>query len=404
VPLTPPPPGYQWISPCGSSVPIPVVPGTGDPSLVSLDISDDETTIDPESGQSYTYGQIREMFENTPDLIDAVESERTIPPFPSFISWPTLQTVEFLNEYYALSNLHSDWSKSKLMSVALWHVWKNELHFTLDIVGMVPVIGEAADIVNGGIYFLDGDQISGAFSIASAIPVYGWLSTGGKWVKKAITAIPVSSIPGGVQVFRAIKTAKGAVRMIKLPVDAFTHTALNTIAAIKPADNTLSNISRTLVDQLSHRIKPISQSLKSKIDDIVANGDALGNKTEALSDEIFDTNGFSKIDGKFGSNNGFDGIYIKTSTSNNVESIIINEAKQVGTAGNIKLDITQTKGAQMSDTWIDGTISEMRNNADQTIRDLGNLLNTNRNRITKTVTAVDKVNAEIVILKLTTYR
>ncbi|GAB1464264.1 hypothetical protein [Pedobacter sp.] len=95
-----------------------------------------------------------------------------------------------------------------------------------------------------------------------------------------------------------------------------------------------------LVD--NQRIKPIIhvtlQSLKSKIDDIVQNGDALGTKTEQLCDDIFETNGFVKHDAKIGSNNGFDGFYIKKDGAGNVQEIIIKEAKQVGTAGNIKLN------------------------------------------------------------------
>jgi hypothetical protein len=89
----------------------------------------------------------------------------------------------------------------------------------------------------------------------------------------------------------------------------------------------------------TNSIAPLSgTSVKSKVDDIVQNGDLTGAKTEALSDEIFQTEGFVKQPSTFGSNNGFDGVYIKKDASGNVEEIIINEAKQVANGGNIKLN------------------------------------------------------------------
>lgn len=136
--------------------------------------------------------------------------------------------------------------------------------------------------------------------------------------------------------------------------------------------------------------------------DIINNGDFNGAKTEALSDEIFQTEGFVKQPSTFGSNNGFDGVYIKKDASGNVEEIIINEAKQVGSSGNIKLNgQTSNKGPQMSDAWIQQTIDEMMLNPN--LAALGNLLNLNRGLITKTVTGVDKSKGEIVIIRLSNY-
>ena len=128
----------------------------------------------------------------------------------------------------------------------------------------------------------------------------------------------------------------------------------------------------------------------------------LGTKTEDLCDEIFQTNGFVKQPSKFGSNNGFDGVFIKYDANNNVQEIIINESKQVASAGNIKLNgRTPNKGPQMSEEWIGQTIDEMKGNPSLSI--LGNLLDVNRSKITKTVTAVDKSAREIVVLKLSNY-
>ena len=136
----------------------------------------------------------------------------------------------------------------------------------------------------------------------------------------------------------------------------------------------------------------------------MANGDALGTKTESIADDILGTDGFVKHDSKFGSNHGFDGVYIKHDANGNVQEIIINEAKQIGTAGNIKLNgVTVNKGPQMSDLWVRQTIEEMRSHPTSSISDLGTVLFNNPSKIRKTVFGVDKATQEMVILKLSGY-
>jgi RHS repeat-associated protein len=59
----------------------------------------------------------------------------------------------------------------------------------LDVVGMVPVVGEAADLVNAGIYAARGDYTSAALSAAAMVPFAGAAATGAKLVNKAVGAI-----------------------------------------------------------------------------------------------------------------------------------------------------------------------------------------------------------------------
>ena len=130
----------------------------------------------------------------------------------------------------------------------------------------------------------------------------------------------------------------------------------------------------------------------------------MGTKTEALCDELFATNGFTKYPSKYGSNNGFDGVYIKMNGST-VEEIIINEAKQISATGAMKLNPQSSSGlgAQMSDSWISQVILQMQNNVDQDLKNLGNLLDQNISKIKKTVTGVDRSTGEIAILRLNNY-
>ncbi|SES45126.1 T7SS effector LXG polymorphic toxin [Psychrobacillus sp. OK032] len=59
----------------------------------------------------------------------------------------------------------------------------------LDIVGLIPVVGEVADGVNGVIYSARGDALNATLSFSAMIPVVGMASTGGKLAVKGSKAI-----------------------------------------------------------------------------------------------------------------------------------------------------------------------------------------------------------------------
>ncbi|MFG3001542.1 polymorphic toxin-type HINT domain-containing protein [Streptomyces sp. NPDC048340] len=80
-------------------------------------------------------------------------------------------------------------------------------HTALDVAGMVPVIGEAADLANGIWYAAEGDWKNAALSVASMVPVAGAAIAGtrvgvkvAKAVSKATTKVtkasPVSKVSG----------------------------------------------------------------------------------------------------------------------------------------------------------------------------------------------------------------
>ncbi|MEH6658596.1 hypothetical protein [Leeuwenhoekiella marinoflava] len=70
----------------------------------------------------------------------------------------------------------------------LWEASKDVVHITLDGIGLIPVAGEAADLINGGLYTLEGDGVNATLSFASAIPVADWVATGSKYAIKIVDA------------------------------------------------------------------------------------------------------------------------------------------------------------------------------------------------------------------------
>lgn len=72
--------------------------------------------------------------------------------------------------------------------------WSVVGHTILDLLGMVPVIGEAADGLNGLWYLAEGDHINAGISFGSMLPIAGWFVQGGKWVKRAFTADELATL------------------------------------------------------------------------------------------------------------------------------------------------------------------------------------------------------------------
>jgi len=62
------------------------------------------------------------------------------------------------------------------------------VHTALDVVGMIPVVGEVADGANALIYLAEGDGVNAALSAASMLPVGGQAATAAKWGKKGVEA------------------------------------------------------------------------------------------------------------------------------------------------------------------------------------------------------------------------
>ncbi len=63
------------------------------------------------------------------------------------------------------------------------------VHGTLDVAGMVPVIGEVADGVNAGLYAAQGDYLNAGISLAGMWPAGGQAVTGTRLAVKAGTGI-----------------------------------------------------------------------------------------------------------------------------------------------------------------------------------------------------------------------
>jgi len=80
----------------------------------------------------------------------------------------------------------------------------------LDIVGLIPVVGEIADIANAGISLARGDYTGAALSLVSAIPFVGYLGTAGKIGRHGTKAVVEGSVKTSKEVVE--RTAREAAQ------------------------------------------------------------------------------------------------------------------------------------------------------------------------------------------------
>ncbi|MFF6784174.1 polymorphic toxin-type HINT domain-containing protein [Streptomyces sp. NPDC012510] len=74
--------------------------------------------------------------------------------------------------------------------------WSDIGHAALDVVGLIPVVGEVADLANCGWYAAEGEYVDAALSCASAIPFAGYGATAAKVAKygdEALEALDTAS-------------------------------------------------------------------------------------------------------------------------------------------------------------------------------------------------------------------
>ncbi|WDN56123.1 SpvB/TcaC N-terminal domain-containing protein [Streptomyces clavuligerus] len=103
--------------------------------------------------------------------------------------------------------------------------WKTIGHTTLDVVGMVPVVGEAADLANAGWYAGERDYANAGLSLASAIPGAGYAANVAKLGNRALDAT------------QAAKNANNATDAAKTADSAPVPKAADSPPAPKPADS-----------------------------------------------------------------------------------------------------------------------------------------------------------------------
>ena len=111
---------------------------------------------------------------------DAMAAAIGSPPIAGATAFQALLADDIKNIGQALQ----DEAKKAEEEAGPW--WAQLGHGLLDLVGLIPVIGEPADFVNGVWYYADGNVVDGSLSMGAMIPFAGWAVSGGKWVRRGL--------------------------------------------------------------------------------------------------------------------------------------------------------------------------------------------------------------------------
>lgn len=101
---------------------------------------------------------------------------------------------------------------------SFWGGLLDKVQVVLDVVGLIPGIGEVADLANAGIYAARGDYLNAGLSLAACIPVGGQAATVAKMANKANTAIKATKAASAVAkaagaITKAVKVVKAGDRL-----------------------------------------------------------------------------------------------------------------------------------------------------------------------------------------------
>lgn len=142
-----------------------------------------EPNIDNNALQFMLNAQTNNMFNNDIDEAFIINNAQLFnsPAQDPIIAQQLM--VYFSIKCAILRHNNPSWSNVKIY----WEASKDLIHLSLDIFGLVPIVGEAADLVNGILYTIEGEGVNATLSFASAVPILGWWTTGTKLGIKVVS-------------------------------------------------------------------------------------------------------------------------------------------------------------------------------------------------------------------------
>lgn len=151
--------------------------------------------------------------------------------------------------------------------------WGNLLdgvQLALDVVGLIPGVGEIADVANGIISLARGNYADAALLFAACIPFAGAAATGAKFAKRAMKAAKTAKIEK--KMVKAADKAKDFARLAKKAIDPLKGkvlTAARTIRKVgKEIAAAIAKLKKRIKDAIlaaKAAIRKIAKSVKDKI-------------------------------------------------------------------------------------------------------------------------------------------
>lgn len=101
---------------------------------------------------------------------------------------------------YGPTKIKQFWSNADKLITCSEGTALDQLQCTIDAIGLIPVLGEPADAVNGVIYLIRGEYVNALLSAGAIIPVEGAFFTGVKKVSQVYKSDPCGCLPEGTTI------------------------------------------------------------------------------------------------------------------------------------------------------------------------------------------------------------
>lgn len=125
-------------------------------------------------------GTLSEAQEEFPDVDFTKLDPSSIPT----IDHPELGKTPIITKPVVWETLN-EYDGEKTGKPVSWDDWADATQTALDVVGLIPAVGEIADCLNGVISLARGDYAGAALSFAAMVPFFGSAVTGAKILDKA---------------------------------------------------------------------------------------------------------------------------------------------------------------------------------------------------------------------------
>lgn len=136
-------------------------------------------------------------------------------------------------------------------------------HGVLDVAGFIPAVGAVPDLINAGIYALEGNGLEAGLSLAAAVPVVGDISAGvgkgGKWLCKAGKWLSKTKVGKKI-----VPKLLNALEKCKFLVGRFANYCKNKWGKIKTGAKGFFNGGKNFFKKQFDKIKKWFKKIKNK--------------------------------------------------------------------------------------------------------------------------------------------
>ncbi len=182
-----------------------------------------------------------------------------------------------------------------------WGGFLDGVQLALDVVGLIPGLGEIADLANAGISLARGDYAGAALSLAACIPFAGWAATGAKLGAKAHKAL--KGTKAGQKVLEVADSAADVVKTVANAVESTvgkvwtaarkTLDEMDVMQAVQRIKEQLYASVMAAKDAVINKAKQMKEQLKQKArklrDDMQ---EGLQNLADSLGPQLQSAEGF----------------------------------------------------------------------------------------------------------------